>query len=112
MNNLSTFPVNTVQQEPQARSPLTKQYQKNKSVKGLAQLLQLWYRITSPPEPSKLASFEERELFRRARTGSQISIFLFILVLISYPAAFIGSANPLLVVILTVDLCILLLAMA
>jgi len=73
-------------------------------------MLQLWYRIASPPEPDASAPFEERELFRRGRTGSQISIFLFILLLISYPAAFAGS-NSLLIAILTIDLFILTLAM-
>ncbi len=110
MNNLSRLPVNTPQGEPQVPSNLIQQRQKNKSPQGLAQILELWYRIASPPEPTDSASFEEREMFRRGRTGSQIAIFLFILLFISYPAAFAGS-NSLLIVILTIDLFIMALAM-
>ena len=111
MNNFSPFPGNTPQGDPQVSSYLTQQRQRNTSQEGLARILQLWYRITSPPEPDNSAPFEERELFRRGRTGSQITIFLFILLFISYPAAFAGS-NSLLIAILTIDLFILTLAMA
>jgi hypothetical protein len=107
MNNLSPSPGNT----SQAPSYLTQQRQNNKSQKGVAQILQLWYRIASPPEPDDSAPFEERELFRRGRTGSQITIVLFIMLFISYPAAFAGS-NSLLFAILTIDLFIQILAMA
>jgi hypothetical protein len=70
----------------------------------------MWYRVSSPPEPDASAPFQERELFRRGRTGSQISIFLFLLVFVSYPAAFAGS-NSLLITILTADIFLLSLAM-
>jgi hypothetical protein len=106
MNNLSSLPENT----PQAPSYLTQQPQRDKSPGGVAGILQLWYRVASPPEPGVSASFEERDLFRRGRTGSQITIFLFILIIISYPAAFAGS-NSFLVAILTIDLFVLTLAM-
>lgn len=86
------------------------QHSGNRSSQGGAGPIRLWYRLTSPPEPAESASFEERDLFRRGRTGSQISITLFILVLISFPAAFAGS-NSLLVSILAIDLVILTLAM-
>src|SRR2546423_8555428 len=111
MNNLSPFPGNTPQGDPQVPSYLTQQPQNNRPQEGGARILQLWYRIASPPEPDDSAPFEERELFRRGRTGSQITIFLFILLFISYPAAFAGS-NSLLIAILTIDLLILTLAMA
>ena len=107
MNNFSPFPGNT----PQVSSYLTQQPQSNTSQEGLARILQLWYRIASPPDPDDAAPFEERELFRRGRTGSQITIVLFILLFISYPAAFAGS-NSLLIAILTINLFILTLAMA
>lgn len=94
MNNLSLFTTNT----PQGK------------IQKMAQILKWWYRISSPPEPDESASFEERELFRRGRTGSQITIFLFILLFISFPAAFAGS-NSLLIAILIIDLFILTLAM-
>src|SRR3989440_12370146 len=110
MNNLSLFPGNTPQRDPQVPSYLTQQRQRNESQEGGARILQLWYRIASPPEPDDSAPFEERELFRRGRTGSQITIFLFILLFISYPAAFAGS-NSLLIAILTIDLFMLTFAM-
>ncbi|HCI80329.1 MAG TPA: hypothetical protein DHW02_11640 [Ktedonobacter sp.] len=73
-------------------------------------LLSLWYRLTSPPEPSQTASFSERELFRRGRTGSQITIALFFLIFVSFPAAFAGS-NSLLVTILIANIFVLALAL-
>ena len=106
MNNFSPFPGNT----PQVSSYLTQQRQRNTSQEGL-RILQWWYRITSPPEPADSAPFEERELFRRGRTGSQITIFLFFLIFISFPAAFAGS-NSLLIAILSLSLLIVILAMA
>ncbi len=75
-----------------------------------SRILHWWYRIASPPEPDGAASFQERERFRRGRTGSQISIFLYILLFISFPAAFSGS-NPLLIAILIIDLFTLTLAL-
>jgi len=76
-------------------------------------LLSTWYRLTSPPEPAKTAPFQEKELFRRGRTGSQISIVLFFLIFTSIPAAFgsDGKPNPLLIGILVVNLLILCLAL-
>jgi hypothetical protein len=94
MDNLSTFPEDTVQGTPQEDR----------------WFLRLWYQITSPPDPGDSASFEERELFRRGRTGSQITIFLFIVVFMSFPAAFAGS-NSLLIAILIAALFLLIFAM-
>jgi hypothetical protein len=111
MKNLSAFPANTPQGGPQVPSYLSPQVQRDKSPQGLARILQWWYRIASPPEPDEAAPFEERERFRRGRTGSQITIFLFILIFISFPAAFAGS-NSLLVAILIIDLFMMTLAMA
>ena len=110
MSSLPPFPANSRQGEQQAPSYLTQRRENNKSPHGLGRILQLWYRVASPPEPSASASFEERELFRRGRTGSQITVFLYILLFISYPAAFAGS-NSLLVAILTIDLFVLTLAL-
>src|SRR5436309_5176956 len=110
MNNLSPFPGNTPQRDPQVPSYLTQQPQNNRPQEGGARILQLWYRIASPPEPDDSAPFEERELFRRGRTGSQIAIVLFLLLIISYPAAFAGS-NSLLITILTIDILLLMLAL-
>src|SRR5438105_2052013 len=94
MNDLSTIPASTAQ---------------GKALGG-PRLLQLWYRVASPPEPGESASFEERELFRRGRTGSQISVFLFFVIFLSFPAAFAGS-NSLLIAILFVALFMLILAL-
>jgi len=108
MNNLSTSPVISPHgDDSQVPSLQPRQRQEDKS--SQRGILQLWYRFTSPPEPDSSASFEERELFRRGRTGSQITIVLFILLFISYPAAFAGS-NSLLIAILTIDLFVLVLA--
>lgn len=104
MNNLSPLPGD----QKDSSYPRKK---RNNSPKGIARILQLWYWLTSPPEPDASAPFQERELFRRGRTGSQISIFLFVLIFISYPAAFAGS-NTLLISILTINLFVLVLALA
>jgi hypothetical protein len=96
---------------PQERSSsLTQRSGRSLSQEKESRILHWWYRITSPVEPKENASFEERELFRRGRTGSQISIALFLLIFISFPAAFSGS-NSLLVVILIVDFFVLICAM-
>ena len=110
MKNLSTFPAGSPHGEPPVPSYSTQPPQNDPSPRGLARLLQGWYRIASPPEPGDSAPFEDRELFRRGRTGSQITIFLFILLFISFPAAFAGS-NPLLIAIIVIDLFVLTLAL-
>lgn len=106
MNNFSLDPQSG---EASASSYLTRQPQGGQSQRGLAKVFQWWYRISSPPQPKASASFAERELFRRGRTGSQFFIFNLLLILVSFPAAFAGS-NPLLVEILIVDICGLILA--
>ncbi len=111
MNNFSPFPQASPHGDAQIPSSLTQQGQKNTSQRGGDGILQWWYRIASPPEPNDSAPFEERERFRRGRTGSQITIVLFIVILISFPAAFAGS-NPLLLAILAIDLVVLTLALA
>ena len=105
MNNRSPHPG-----EQQGFSSTTQWNQRSSSSKETNRILHLWYQFTSPPEPDALAPFQERELFRRGRTGSQISIILIILVGISYPAAFAGS-NTLLIGILTANLFILIFAL-
>jgi len=71
--------------------------------------LQWWYHMTSPSEPASSASFAERERFRRGRTGSLVLMILFLLLFLSYPAAFAGS-NSFLITILTIDILLLTLA--
>lgn len=55
------------------------------------QLLFWWYRLASPPVPGSSASFHETESFRRGRTGSQLILALFFLLIISIPAGFVGT---------------------
>ncbi len=62
-----------------------------------------WYRIASPPEPSPSASFEQRERFRRGRTGSQIALAVLVVCISALPAAFRGT-NLFLTVILSFGL--------
>lgn len=88
----------------------TPQSRRATSERRPAGFLSIWYRLTSPPQPAETAPFQERELFRRGRTGSQISIVLFLLIFISFPAAFAGS-NSLLIGILTASLFVLCLAL-
>ncbi|HEY7420221.1 MAG TPA: hypothetical protein VH593_33900 [Ktedonobacteraceae bacterium] len=64
---------------PAAPSYLTTQRRDSK-------YLRWWYAIASPEEPASLASFSERERFRRGRTGSQIILGFSILVIISFLA--------------------------
>jgi hypothetical protein len=45
--------------------------------------LDLWYRIASPPEPGEAASFKEMERFRRGRTGSQIILGLYFVLIVA-----------------------------
>lgn len=54
-------------------------------------ILGWWYPFASPPEPAPPASFEAMERFRRGRTGSQIILALYFLLLISIPAEFVGT---------------------
>lgn len=74
-------------------------------------LLQAWYHIASPPEPASSASFEQRERFRRGRTGSQISLAVLVICISAFPAAFRGT-NLFLVGILTVGLLAIFAAIA
>ena len=109
MSNLSTSPANTPPGDRQVSLHLTQQRQRNKPFQGLARLLQLWYRIASPPEPSDSAPFEERERFRRGRIGSQIIILLYAILFVSFPDA-LARSSPALIVIFVFDLSMLTLA--
>lgn len=60
-------------------------------------LWQWWYRIASPPEPGNDPSFQQIEQFRRGRTGSQIILALYFLLIISIPAQFVGTNNSYLI---------------
>ncbi|GHO99317.1 hypothetical protein KSF_093650 [Reticulibacter mediterranei] len=77
----------------------------NKPIKRDSALLQTWYQLTSPAAPGPSAPFQERDLFRRGRTGSQISIALFFMIIISFPAALAG-VNTILIITLVANLLI------
>lgn len=77
----------------------------------ISKLLQGWYRIASPPEPASSASFEQRERFRRGRTGSQVVLAVLVVCISAFPAAFRGT-NLFLVVILSVGLLAIFAAIA
>ncbi len=94
---------------PDTRGRFTPQ-QRSCSTPAGARLLSWWYRMSSPPEPEEDSSFRQRERFRRGRTGSHISISLFLLLFLSFPAAFAGS-NPFLVTILVLNVVLLVGAM-
>lgn len=98
MKNASTISEDT----KELPSYLIEQRQTNR-------IFRLWYRITSPPEPKGSTTFEERERFRRGRTGSQILLALFVLYLSAFPAAFAGT-NIFLAVILVAAIIAMILA--
>ncbi len=50
-----------------------------------------WYRLTAPAEPKVDSTFQQIEIFRRGRTGSQIILALYFLLIISIPARFVGT---------------------
>ena len=58
-----------------------------------------WYRLASPPEPKGEPSFQEIERFRRGRTGSQIILALYFLLIIAIFARFVGTNDYLLPII-------------
>jgi hypothetical protein len=62
--------------------------------------LRWWYRLTSPAEPERSASFKEQERFRRGRTGSQIILGLYLLLIISIPAGFVGTNEYLIPIVI------------
>jgi HAMP domain-containing protein len=104
MNDLISHSANTPQGNMQTPAYLTMHYQESR-------LFYWWYRIASPLRPKSQASFLERELFRRGRTGSQILLALYALLLISIPAGITGR-NTSLITIIVGSLLALILATA
>ncbi|QBD81633.1 hypothetical protein EPA93_38955 [Ktedonosporobacter rubrisoli] len=62
--------------------------------------LRWWYRLSSPPEPERSASFEKQERFRRGRIGSQIILGLYLLLFVSLPTGFIGTNTYLALIVI------------
>jgi hypothetical protein len=105
MNSFSPIPENISRGDQQNSSDLGQEKSPSKR-----EMFSWWYRMTSPPRPDDLAPFEERERFRRGRTGSQISIMLYFLLLSSFPAA-LNDPNPALLIIVLIDLFVITLAL-
>src|SRR5579883_1539609 len=87
MKNLPANSIDNVPQGEMLGGPVyldSKPYQESKA-------LRWWYRLTSPSEPERSASFKELERFRRGRTGSQIILGLYLLLIIAVPADFVGT---------------------
>jgi len=96
MKNLPTNSIDTVSQEDILAGPVyldSKPYQESNA-------LRWWYRLTSPSEPERSASFKEQERFRRGRTGSQIILGLYLLLIISIPASFVGTNKYLIPIVI------------
>jgi len=71
-------------------------------------LLSWWYTIASPPMPKGSASFKEQERFRRGRTGSQIILGLYFLLIAAVPAGFVGTNIYLIPIVLGSALALIL----
>ncbi|MBV9231221.1 MAG: hypothetical protein JOZ18_18060 [Chloroflexi bacterium] len=69
--------------------------------------LRWWYRLASPPEPASTASFKEMEHFRRGRAGSQIIMALYLLLVISIPAGFVGTNIYLIPIVIGASLALI-----
>lgn len=98
MNNHSapstnTPTSNTLKSDKQLPGYLLERHQKNT-------IFQWWYHFTCPPEPEILASFEEKEIFRRGRTISNIILILLVVNVVSIPAAINGSSPSLTYILL------------
>lgn len=70
-----------------------------------------WYSLASPVMPGSAASFKEMEQFRRGRIGSQIVLALYILLLLSIVAGFVGTSTYLIPIVIGA-FCALIVAMA
>src|SRR5579859_6145172 len=92
MRDITPRPVSAPQQAP-TPSYLTHQEEDEKWTAW-------WYRLASPPRPTSAASFAEKDLFRRGRTGSQLIPALFVLLLASLPAGIAGRNTYLLPILI------------
>lgn len=104
MNDLSTRSENVAQNERQAPAYLTLKRRQEPAI------LQQWYRLASPPEPERDATIEEAKRFRRGRTGSQLILALYVLLIIAVPAGLIGTTNRNLIPIVIGSACVLFVA--
>jgi HAMP domain-containing protein len=103
MRDLSPQTADVPQRDRQTPGYLTTRHQRELGVIGW------WYRIASPSVPGETATFQERERFRRGRTGSQILPALYLLLIVSVLAGFVGT-NASLPVIVVIGLIALVIA--
>jgi hypothetical protein len=94
MKHLSTRPIDTPKGNTQIPVYLTSRPQEES--RGLL----WWYRLSAPSEPERSASFKEMERFRRGRTGSQIILALYLLLIISVFAGFVGTNRYLIPIVI------------
>ncbi len=94
MKNISTRSLDTPEENVQIPGYLTSK--PHKESRGL----QWWYRLTAPSEPKRSASFKEMERFRRGRTGSQIILALYLLLIASVFAGFVGTNQYLIPIVI------------
>src|SRR5690242_727956 len=88
--NLPTIP----QRDTEAPSYLITRPQRESNV------IKWWYRLTAPAEPGSTATFKDVERFRRGRAGSNIILALYLLLIISIPAQFVGTASYLIPIVI------------
>jgi hypothetical protein len=96
MNKFSVSSINNGQNSDMQNMPVyldTKPHQESK-------LWRWWYSLTSPVEPERSAPFIEQERFRRGRTGSQIMLGLYLLLIISIPVGFFGTNKYLIPIVI------------
>jgi hypothetical protein len=94
MKNLSTRPVDMSPANAQVPVYLTSRPQRQNGG------LQWWYSLTAPSEPERSASFKEHERYRLGRTGSQIILALYLLLITSTFTAFVGTNKYLIPIVI------------
>ncbi|MDQ2903016.1 MAG: hypothetical protein ABI456_10625 [Ktedonobacteraceae bacterium] len=94
MNNFPTRSLETPTRNTQVPVYLTSKPQEENRI------LQWWYRLAAPPEPARSASFKEMERFRRGTAGSQIILALYLLLITSVFASFVGTNEYLIPIVI------------
>ncbi|HZR41769.1 MAG TPA: hypothetical protein VFB12_16735, partial [Ktedonobacteraceae bacterium] len=104
MNDLSTRSESVPQSARQAPAYLTSKRRQEHVV------LRWWYRLASPREPEGSVTIAEAKRFRRGRTGSQLILALYVLLIIAVPAGLVGTTNTNLIPIVIGSACALFVA--
>lgn len=71
-------------------------------------VLRWWYYLASPSEPEENATLKEMERFRRGRTGSQIILAFYVLLIVAIPAGFVGTNIYLIPIVIASALALIL----